>query len=86
MKIAYLDFSVVNPTLFKYVDKFGNEQEEQFDPQEPQECIKSIATLIQLNGIEKVICNKIGYGLCGSISQQLKTSYGNNNCYFELND
>lgn len=83
--IGYLNFSVVNPTLFTFEDAEGTQRHYEFEPQEPQECIKAVATLIQQHGITKVVCNKIGYGLCGSISQYLKTTFGNNNCQFELN-
>ena len=83
--IGYLDFSVVNNTLFSY-DSHGEHVQLEFDPMEPQKCIETIATVIQQNGLTRVICNKLGYGLCGSISQQLKAKYNNNNCFFELND
>ena len=85
-KIGYLDFSVVNPTLFTFVDEGGTEHRYEFEVQEPQDCIKTVATLIQQHGLTKVVCNKIGYGLCGSISQHLRTVYGNTNCFFELNE
>ena len=71
-KIGYLDFSVVNPTLFTFVDDSGTEHRYEFEVQEPQDCIKTVATLIQQHGLTKVVCNKIGYGLCGSISQHLQ--------------
>ena len=84
--IGYLDFSAVSPTVFTFDDDQGTHREYHFEAQDPQTCIKSIATLIQEHGLTRVVCNKIGYGLCGSISQYLKATYGNTKCYFELND
>jgi len=86
-KVAYLNFSVVENTLFSYYDPQTDDRVEvQFDPMEPHKAIEAIASIIQKCGIEKVICNKIGYGLCGSISQYLRTTYNNASCFFELND
>lgn len=84
-KIGYFNFDVVNPTLFTFVDENGQEHRYEFDVQEPQECIRTVSTFIQQQGIKKVVCNKMAYGLCGSISQYLKTNYNNYNCQFELN-
>ena len=84
---AYLNFSVTEHTVFSFFDTdLDLRRTIEFDPLEPQECIKAVASLIQKYGITKVYCNKIGYGLCGSISQYLKTNYSNDTCFFELND
>ena len=80
-KYGYLHFSVTADTIFSF-----DGQEFYFDPQDPERQINAIATLIQQNGITHVICNKIGFGLCGSISQHLKTKYNNYNCQFALNE
>jgi len=84
-KCGYLDFTVINPTLFTFTDDEGTTRHYEFDPQEPKDTIETVGTLIQQFGLTKVICNKIGYGICGSISQYLKTKYNNNKCLFELN-
>ena len=86
-KKGYLNFSVVADTIFSYYDTEEQVRKEiAFDPIEPEDCIKAVAAIIQKYGIETVVCNKIGYGLCGSISQYLKSTYNNNTCFFELND
>lgn len=84
--IGYLNFSVTSPTLFSFVDAENTQHSYDFDPQEPQSCIEAVAALIQQHGLTRVICNKTGFGLCGSISAFLKSKYSNNSCTFELDE